>query len=128
VWLALIALVVLVLPDTAINTASYWTGVAAFLALYRLPSCASTGRWSVAARRRGRDPARGFLVSSACSSRRAGVAAARARAHHEAREAWHQERRGCCRLARWRSPRSRRGGSPRSCPATRFVFPIVDGT
>lgn len=35
VWLALIALVVLVLPETAINTASYWTGVVAFLALYR---------------------------------------------------------------------------------------------
>jgi len=34
-WLALIGLVVLVLPDTAINTASYWTGVVAFLALYR---------------------------------------------------------------------------------------------
>jgi hypothetical protein len=35
-WLALIALVALLLPETAINTASYWTGVVAFLALYRL--------------------------------------------------------------------------------------------
>ena len=35
VWLALIALVVLLLPEIAINTASYWTGVVAFLALYR---------------------------------------------------------------------------------------------
>jgi len=34
-WLALIALVVLLLPEIAINTASYWTGVVAFLALYR---------------------------------------------------------------------------------------------
>jgi hypothetical protein len=36
VWLALIALVVLVMPEIAINTASYWTGVIGFLALYRL--------------------------------------------------------------------------------------------
>jgi hypothetical protein len=35
VWLALIALVVLAMPETAVNTASYWTGAAMFLALYR---------------------------------------------------------------------------------------------
>jgi hypothetical protein len=35
VWLALIALVVLTMPETAVNTASYWTGAAMFLALYR---------------------------------------------------------------------------------------------
>ncbi|HEX2692178.1 MAG TPA: hypothetical protein VHN14_36460 [Kofleriaceae bacterium] len=38
-WLALIALVVLLLPEAAINTASYWTGVAAFLVLYRVVVC-----------------------------------------------------------------------------------------
>jgi hypothetical protein len=42
VWLALIALVVIALPDTAINTASYWTGVVGFLALYR---CVVREQW-----------------------------------------------------------------------------------
>ncbi|HEX3480057.1 MAG TPA: hypothetical protein VHT91_33795 [Kofleriaceae bacterium] len=35
-WLGLIALIVITLPQTAINTASYWTGAMLFLALYRL--------------------------------------------------------------------------------------------
>jgi len=34
-WLALLLIVVCLLPDTSINTASYWSGVALFLALYR---------------------------------------------------------------------------------------------
>jgi hypothetical protein len=33
--LALVLLVLVMLPDTSINTASYWSGVVAFLALYR---------------------------------------------------------------------------------------------
>lgn len=41
-WLALTALVVLVLPDLAIDTASHWTGAVAFLALYR---CAARAQW-----------------------------------------------------------------------------------
>jgi len=44
VWVALIALVVLLLPDTAINTASYWTAVVAFLALYR---CVELEQWTL---------------------------------------------------------------------------------
>ncbi len=35
VWLGLVFLVVLLLPENAINTASYWSGFALFLALYR---------------------------------------------------------------------------------------------
>lgn len=34
-WLALIALLVIILPESAINTASCWTGVLLFFALYR---------------------------------------------------------------------------------------------
>lgn len=35
VWQALLVALILLLPDTSINTASYWTGVAGFIALYR---------------------------------------------------------------------------------------------
>lgn len=35
VWLGLVALVVILMPDASINTASYWTGVVMFVALYR---------------------------------------------------------------------------------------------
>lgn len=34
-WLAVLAIAVLVMPDTSINTASYWSGAVVFLALYR---------------------------------------------------------------------------------------------
>ncbi|MGE5184461.1 MAG: hypothetical protein ACM31C_20465 [Acidobacteriota bacterium] len=34
-WLALVALVAVAMPDIAVNTASYWSGVALFFALYR---------------------------------------------------------------------------------------------
>jgi hypothetical protein len=34
-WLATVALVLVTMPDIAINTASYWSGAALFLALYR---------------------------------------------------------------------------------------------
>jgi hypothetical protein len=34
-WLATISLIVVTMPDIAINTASYWSGAALFLALYR---------------------------------------------------------------------------------------------
>ncbi|MEO7734220.1 MAG: hypothetical protein ABIY55_24870, partial [Kofleriaceae bacterium] len=42
VWLALLALVVLALPETAINTASYWIGCVGFFALYR---CLAREQW-----------------------------------------------------------------------------------
>ena len=43
-WLALVALVLLLLPETAINTASYWTGVVGFFALYR---CIVREQWAL---------------------------------------------------------------------------------
>ena len=44
VWLALIVLVVLLLPETAINTASYWIGAVGFFALYR---CVAREQWAL---------------------------------------------------------------------------------
>lgn len=35
VWAVIVALVVLLMPDTAVNTASYWSGVVVFVGLYR---------------------------------------------------------------------------------------------
>ncbi len=35
VWTVIVALVVLLMPDTAVNTASYWSGVVVFVGLYR---------------------------------------------------------------------------------------------
>jgi hypothetical protein len=43
VWSALLALVLLLLPDTSINTGAHWTGLAMFLALYR---AVLRDRWS----------------------------------------------------------------------------------
>ncbi|MGN6108557.1 MAG: hypothetical protein ACTHU0_25855 [Kofleriaceae bacterium] len=43
-WTALLLLVLLLLPNTSINTATHWTGVAMFLALYR---AAAAARWTV---------------------------------------------------------------------------------
>lgn len=92
-WLALIALVILVLPETAINTASYWTGVAGFLALYR---CVARGEWSLAGLVAGATATlrQNFLavvavfVLSALLSRLFAVARAM-----PFREAWREERR-----------------------------------
>ncbi|HWO17746.1 MAG TPA: hypothetical protein VNO30_03185 [Kofleriaceae bacterium] len=44
IWTALLALVLLLLPDTSINTGAHWTGVALFLALYRTTL---RDRWSL---------------------------------------------------------------------------------
>lgn len=128
VWLALIALVVLVLPDTAINTASYWTGVVAFLALYR-----STVReqWSLV----------GLTAAAACTLRQNFLAAVvvfvasvlisrlvtLARTM-PLRDAWRNERRGWALIAGvalavivpwWIAAY----GSSHT-----FLFPIFDGT
>jgi hypothetical protein len=43
-WLAVIAITLVVLPEIAINTASYWSGVACFYALYRTVSIAESPR------------------------------------------------------------------------------------
>ena len=50
IWQTLLVLVILLLPDTSINTASYWTGVAMFIALYRIVVSidAATGREAIA--------------------------------------------------------------------------------
>lgn len=44
IWAVLIVLVLLLLPDTSINTAAQWTGVTMFLALYR---AVSRDHWSL---------------------------------------------------------------------------------
>ncbi len=44
IWAVTVALVLLLLPDTSINTAAHWTGVAMFLALYR---AAARDHWSL---------------------------------------------------------------------------------
>jgi len=55
-WLALVALAALVLPEAAVNTASYWTGVMLFLALYR---CAVDERWALV----------GLIAAATCTLR-----------------------------------------------------------
>jgi hypothetical protein len=42
IWVATILLLVLLMPDMSINTASYWTGAAMFLALYRTVALTET--------------------------------------------------------------------------------------
>ncbi len=55
-WAVVVALVVLLLPHTAINTASYWSGAVMFIALYR---CVVDERWGLA----------GLVGASACTLR-----------------------------------------------------------
>ena len=56
VWTALLALVLLLLPETSINTAAEWTGVALFLALYR---AVARDHWSIV----------GLVGAAACTLR-----------------------------------------------------------
>jgi hypothetical protein len=56
VWAVLIALVLLLLPDTSINTAAHWTGVTMFLALYR---AVARDHWSLV----------GLVGAAACTLR-----------------------------------------------------------
>lgn len=62
-WTALVALVVVLMPDTSINTASYWSGVAVFVALYR---CVIAEQWALA----------GLVGAAACTLRQNYVAIA----------------------------------------------------
>ena len=55
-WIGLIALVLGLMPETAINTASYWSGVAMFLALYRT---VVAERWLIA----------GLVAAATCTLR-----------------------------------------------------------
>ncbi|MGH2901485.1 MAG: hypothetical protein ACRDMZ_22605, partial [Solirubrobacteraceae bacterium] len=127
-WLALIVLVVLLLPDTAINTASYWSGAALFLALYR---CVVREHWALA----------GLVGAAACTLRQnfmvvavvflAAVLAMRlvqlARTM-PLREAWRVDRRAWLEAAGvalvalipWMIAAFRSNHT--------FLFPLVDGT
>jgi hypothetical protein len=62
--LGLLVLVVLLLPSTAVNTASYWTGVALFLALYR-----TLARAAAATRPAGLFVTAGAVAAAACTLR-----------------------------------------------------------
>jgi hypothetical protein len=56
IWTMTIALVLLLLPDTSINTAAHWSGVAMFLALYR---AVARDHWSLV----------GLVGAAACTLR-----------------------------------------------------------
>ena len=56
IWTATLALVLLLLPDTSINTGAHWAGVVMFLALYR---AATRDRWLLV----------GLLGAAACTLR-----------------------------------------------------------
>lgn len=62
-WTAVVALVLVLLPDTSINTASYWSGVAIFVGLYR---CVVDERWALA----------GLVGAAACTLRQNYIAVA----------------------------------------------------
>lgn len=62
-WTAVIALVLVLLPDTSINTASYWSGVVVFVGLYR---CVVDERWALA----------GLVGAAACTLRQNYIAVA----------------------------------------------------
>lgn len=56
VWIVMLMLVLLLLPETSINTAAHWTGVAMFLALYR---AVARDHWSIV----------GLVGAAACTLR-----------------------------------------------------------
>ena len=62
-WTAVVALVIVLMPDTSINTASYWSGVAVFVALYR---CVVAEQWALA----------GLVGAAACTLRQNYIAIA----------------------------------------------------
>jgi len=127
-WLALIALVMVLLPEAAINTASYWTGVVMFLALYR---CVVREHWALA----------GLVAAATCTLRQnflapvavflAAVLIARligiARAL-SLRDAWHQERRRWLVIAGVALAVIAPWWIAALASSDTFLFPIVDGT
>lgn len=127
-WLALIALAVLVLPDAAINTASYWTGVVCFLALYR---CVVREQWALV----------GLFGAVTCTLRQnflatvaafvAAVLISRlvtlARAM-PSRAAWHHERRTWAQVACVALAVIAPWWIAAYLSSHTFLFPIVDGT
>jgi len=127
-WLALIALVVILLPETAINTASYWTGVVAFLALYR---CVVREQWALV----------GLLAAVTCTLRQNFLAAVLvflasvllsrlgtlARTM-PLRDAWRQERRAWGWIAGVAVAVIAPWWIAAYVSNHTFLFPIVDGT
>lgn len=128
VWLALIALVVLTMPETAVNTASYWTGAAMFLALYRSvvreqPALIGLVGAATATLRQNFLVPVAVLIASALIARLIGL-----RRTMPVRDAWRQDRRrwaviagvALVVIAPW-------------CVAAQlsshtFLFPIIGGT
>ncbi|TMQ18286.1 MAG: hypothetical protein E6J90_20465 [Deltaproteobacteria bacterium] len=127
-WLGLVAMVVIALPETAINTASYWTAAMMFLALYR---CVVAEHWALI----------GGLAAATCTLRQnflatvavfvAGVLIARLAELARTmplRVAWREERRhwltvgvaGFVVIAPWWIATYASSHS--------FLFPLVDGT
>jgi hypothetical protein len=127
-WLALIALVVLVLPDPAIDSAGTWTGVVAFVALYR---SAVREQWALV----------GLVTAVTCTLRHSLIAAAAvfvasvlvsrlvtlARAM-PFREAWHQERRAWALVAGVALAVIVPWWIAAYASSHSFLFPLVGGT
>ncbi|HEU4732617.1 MAG TPA: hypothetical protein VFT22_32200, partial [Kofleriaceae bacterium] len=127
-WLALITLTMLVLPETALNTASYWIGVACFLALYR---CAVREQWALV----------GLVGAATCTLRQNFLATASvfvaalliarlvtlARAM-PLRAAWHRERRAWAVVAATALAAIAPWWIAAYASSHTFLFPIVDGT
>ena len=128
VWLALIALVLVVLPDTSINTASYWTGAVAFLAMYR---AIVRDQWAVAglAAAMAATLRQNFLATAvlfvACVLIIRFVALARTM---PVREAWQQERRGVLLVAATAAAALAPWLVAAYCSSHAFAFPVQDGT
>lgn len=128
IWLGLIALVVIALPETAINTASYWTGVVMFLALYRLAvreDMALVGLVAAATvtlRQNFLAPVAVF-VASVLVFRLAGLARA-----GSLREAWRRERRRWAVIATVALAAIAAWWIAAYASSATFLFPIVDGT
>ncbi|HEY0483614.1 MAG TPA: hypothetical protein VGD37_39115 [Kofleriaceae bacterium] len=127
-WLALIALVLVLLPETAINTASYWTGVVMFLALYR---SVVREHWAVA----------GMVAGATCTLRQnflvpvvvflAAVLIARLIGVSRALslgDAWRQERRRWLVVAGVALAVIVPWCIAAQLSSDTFLFPIIDGT
>jgi len=128
VWVALLALAIVLLPDTAIDTASYWTGVVAYLALYR---AVVREQWAVA----------GLVGAMACTLHQNFLATtvvflacvliirfvALARTM-PVREAWQQERGGLLRVAGTALAAIAPWLFAACVSSHTFLFPVLDGT
>jgi hypothetical protein len=127
-WIALIALVVVVLPDPSLDTASAWTGVVAFLALYR---SAVREQWALVglvaavtcALHHSLVAVAVVFVASVLGSRLAGLARAM-----PLREAWHEERRAWAVVAGVALAVIVPWWIAAHASSHNFLFPLVGGT